>query len=73
MKMKSLKKIIFVLIFVVVVVGAAFLIMKFSSNISDKNIEKLKTSDIEYLGMDENDNYIYMGNDSKRKCKKRWA
>lgn len=65
MKMKSLKKIIFVLIFVVVVVGAAFLIMKFSSNISDKNIEKLKTSDIEYLGMDENDNYIYMGNDSK--------
>ena len=43
--MKSLKKIIFVLIFVVVAVGAAFLIMEFSSNISDKNPARV---DIEF-------------------------
>lgn len=65
MRMKDFKKLIIFLIVLVVVTLGTILFLYLKDIISQKDISKLKKSTITYLGRDEEDNFVYIGNDGK--------
>lgn len=65
MKTTTLKKLSVVIIALLVFSLGTFLIIYFNGYNNDKKIERLKKSDITYLGLDDKDNFVYMGNDAK--------
>ena len=65
MKVRTMKRIGIAMIIIAIIICVTFGIFYFTKYNTTKKIEKLKKSTITYLGRDDSDNFVYMGNDGK--------
>lgn len=65
MKVRTMKRIGIAMIIIAIIICVTFSIFYFTKYNTTKKIEKLKKSTITYLGRDDSDNFVYMGNDGK--------
>ena len=65
MKTINFKKISIILVLLLFISLVTFLIIYFNNYSYNKKIERVKKSNIQFLGNDDKGNYIYMGNDAK--------
>ena len=65
MKTRTIKKISIFFIAVLIISLVSFLVIYFNDYNNTKKIEKLKLSNIEYIGRNDKGDFVYMGNDAK--------